>query len=144
MGSYLWPIATWGELDSFIHQKEETESIFVLSYYLRVLHYSLFLFYTPPITQLRHNHSIPLYHPACSTRSHLSSFLVNTAPLWNNLPSHLVDCTSSQSFKRGLKSLNDIYTFYLYFNCIVIITHFYTIFIVVFFLFRATLKLASG
>ena len=63
-------------------------------------------FFTPhPSPHLRHNHSYPLFYPLCHSRSHLSSFNISVIPLWNCLPSHLVNVSSPDSFKRGLKLL---------------------------------------
>ena len=66
-------------------------------------------FFIPhPSSHLRHNHSLPLYYPMCHSHSHLSSFAVSVVPPWNCLPSSLVDVSSINSFKRGLKLLPTI------------------------------------
>ena len=66
-------------------------------------------FFTPhPSPHLRHNHSLPLYYPTCHSRSLLSSFAISVVPRWNCLPSSLVDVSSINSFKRGLKLLPTI------------------------------------
>ena len=64
-------------------------------------------FFTPhPFPHLRHNHSLPLYHPPCRSTAHLSSFSVSVVPLWNHLPIDIVCAPSLYSFKKRLNSLN--------------------------------------
>ena len=63
-------------------------------------------FTSHPFPHLQHNHSLPLYHPACHSTAHLSSFSVSVVPLWTHLPIDIVCAPSLYSFKKRLNSLN--------------------------------------
>ena len=64
------------------------------------------LFTPHPFPHLRHNHSLPLYHPTCRSTAHLSSFSVSVVPLWNRLPMDIVCAPSLYSFKKRLNFFN--------------------------------------
>ena len=62
-------------------------------------------FFTPhPFRHLRHNHSLPLYHPPCCSTAHPSSFSVSVVPLWNHLPIDIVPLVCT--LKKRLIYLN--------------------------------------
>ena len=58
------------------------------------------------VSHLRHNHSLPLYHPTCRSTAHLSSYSASVVPLQNRLPMNTVCAPSLYSFKKRLNFFN--------------------------------------
>jgi len=50
--------------------------------------------------QLRNRHNHSLLVPCARTNYFQHSFIPSACRFWNTLPSHIVQCTTLQSFKR--------------------------------------------
>ena len=61
-------------------------------------------FVSHPHPSLHHSHNLCLLYPLTRSNSHKFSFFVSVVPLWNSLPSPVVNATSLNSFKYCLKN----------------------------------------
>ena len=61
-------------------------------------------FVSHPHPSLRHSHNLCLLYPLTRSNSHKFSFFVSVVPLWNSLPSPVVNASSLNSFKYCLKN----------------------------------------
>ena len=54
--------------------------------------------------QTRGNHNSDVYPPTVKRSIYRNSLLYSGAILWNNLPSHIKDCTNVDSFKEEYRN----------------------------------------
>ena len=61
----------------------------------------------PPMAQTahntRHNHHLCFLQPQCRINAYSTSFVPRMIPIWNTLPSIVVSCTTTESFKEKLE-----------------------------------------